>query len=73
MTTLELEGVTLRTDRGAMIGWMSDWGAPFDRDWFGRGLVEPVPHNSGGLGGASYRLTDAGKRQSAAATVRPNV
>jgi hypothetical protein len=62
--TLTLDGISIRTDSDGMIGWMSDWGAPFDHDWIGRGLVETVDHPSGGLGGFSYRVTDAGKRQS---------
>lgn len=56
-----LDGVEIRPDRDGLIGYMSDWGAPYARDWIGRGLVESVPHNSGGLGGSSYRLTAAGR------------
>jgi hypothetical protein len=51
-----VDGVEVRTDRDNVIGWMADWSAIYARDWAGRGLVEVVPHNSGGLGGASYRL-----------------
>lgn len=53
-----INGVRFRTDKDSMIGWMSDWSAPLNEDW--STFVEPVPHNSGGLGGVSYRLTEAG-------------
>lgn len=60
--SLSLDGVDLRLD-GDLIGWMSDWGAIHGNDWQGKGWVTSKPHNSGGLGGASYVLTDKGRQQ----------
>lgn len=60
-SVLTLEGVAFRLDSDSIIGWMSDWGALYELDWISRGLVESIAHNSGGLGGADYRLTTAGK------------
>lgn len=57
-TEITVDGVRLTTDKDQMIGWMEDWSAPFDKGWLDRGLVISIPHNSGGLGGASYQLTD---------------
>lgn len=57
-----LDGVQVRID-GDLIGWMADWGAPWERDWLDKGWVTTVEHNSGGLGGFSLRVTDAGREQ----------
>jgi hypothetical protein len=60
MHELVLDEVKIRVDGDNLIGWMSDWSAPFEHDWLGKGYVETVEHNSGDLGGFSYRLTDTG-------------
>lgn len=60
---LVVDGVEIRIDKDGWIGWMGDWGAPYDRDWIDKGWVTSEPHNSGGLGGASFRLTDEGRKQ----------
>jgi hypothetical protein len=59
----DFHGVSVHIDKDDTVGWMSDWSAPYDQDWFGQGWVVSVAHNSGGLGGASYQLTNQGKAQ----------
>lgn len=68
--TATLDGVELRHNQTGMIGWLADWCAPHDREWITRGLVETVEHNSGGLGGFSYRLTPAGLHMTTATPAR---
>lgn len=60
---MRLDTVDIRVGPRDLIGWMSDWGAPFSRGWVDKGWVTTVDHNSGGLGGFSYQLTELGKRR----------
>lgn len=62
VNAVTLDGVQVRID-GDLIGWMADWGAPWERDWLDKGWVTTVGHNSGGHGGFSLRITDAGREQ----------